>query len=857
MIPLRLSVRNFLCYGENQETLNLEGVHVACLCGDNGHGKSALLDAMTWALWGQARAARQEDLIHQGKTDMQVDLGFSVGGQEYRVVRRHSRGTRGRQGATDVQLLVASKEGFRPITENSIRETEERIQNLLRMDYTTFTNTAFLLQGKADKFTTSSPMDRKRLLAEVLRLESFERATERAKEQVRSIEQKEHQLRGEIEALDYQLQQLPVYQQKMEEAKRQIEELLPPMEAYRQNVTALEEVVHHLHLQQEEMNRLQDDLSRARQEQQLLTEQVTSQETRLARIEALVKERGEIEERYNQWRQLRDYEEALELTQQEADILIQRRNVLQQAVNQERERLQSQANHLKERLQRELEPKEARIPALEQERETAQSQSKHLEKAEVLLLTQRQRLEEVGARVEGVATLQRILHGEIDQLKTRVVLLSQEDAWCPLCKTPLDSENRHRLEEELHQQEIEVHQRQSDYQRELLVLEKDRWDLRSGVEQQEQELAQRRQEHQVTLTRLDGALAETRKAAGDMILVRQELISLEERLATKEYAFQDQEDLNQVEQDIEKLGYEPTQHQKVRQQVRALAEYPGLHLQLQEAANSLEEERRVLETARHMEQRRINDVAEAQEREVVLKETVRDLPYQEDLLAKARGAWVALEEQSQVVAEMIKRCQWEVEHLEGVGLQKIERGKHLANLQQLRSVYEELSVAFGKNGIQAYLIDEALPELEQEANALLARLTDNRMHLKLETQRQRRTTKGDPIETLDIHIADELGTRRYELFSGGEAFRVNFALRVALSKLLAHRAGAPLPTLFVDEGFGTQDATGRERLVDVINSIQEDFEKIIVITHIDEIKDLFPVRIEVQKTEAGSIFWMS
>jgi exonuclease SbcC len=58
--------------------------------------------------------------------------------------------------------------------------------------------------------------------------------------------------------------------------------------------------------------------------------------------------------------------------------------------------------------------------------------------------------------------------------------------------------------------------------------------------------------------------------------------------------------------------------------------------------------------------------------------------------------------------------------------------------------------------------------------------------------------------------------------------------------------------LIIDEGFGTQDAEGRERLVEAINSIQEDFIRILVITHIEELKDAFPVRIEVTKTETGS-----
>jgi DNA repair protein SbcC/Rad50 len=107
-------------------------------------------------------------------------------------------------------------------------------------------------------------------------------------------------------------------------------------------------------------------------------------------------------------------------------------------------------------------------------------------------------------------------------------------------------------------------------------------------------------------------------------------------------------------------------------------------------------------------------------------------------------------------------------------------------------------------------------------------------------------------ETLEIQIRDNEGSRDYEMFSGGEAFRVNFAIRLALSEVLAQRAGARLQTLVIDEGFGSQDAQGRQRLVEAINLVRKDFEKILVITHIDELKDAFSTRIEVEKTARGS-----
>ena len=161
--------------------------------------------------------------------------------------------------------------------------------------------------------------------------------------------------------------------------------------------------------------------------------------------------------------------------------------------------------------------------------------------------------------------------------------------------------------------------------------------------------------------------------------------------------------------------------------------------------------------------------------------------------------------------------------------------------------------AFGKDGVPALLIEQSLPQIEMKANELLDRLSDGQMSIRFITQTEYKDKKRDDLrETLDIQISDSAGLRNYEMYSGGEAFRVNFAIRLALSEVLAQRKGARLQTLVIDEGFGSQDARGRQRLIEAINLVKDDFAKILVITHLDELKDVFPTRIEVEKTERGS-----
>ncbi|MEX0672271.1 MAG: SbcC/MukB-like Walker B domain-containing protein, partial [Candidatus Babeliales bacterium] len=99
---------------------------------------------------------------------------------------------------------------------------------------------------------------------------------------------------------------------------------------------------------------------------------------------------------------------------------------------------------------------------------------------------------------------------------------------------------------------------------------------------------------------------------------------------------------------------------------------------------------------------------------------------------------------------------------------------------------------------------------------------------------------------------DAVGIRPYEMFSGGEAFRIDFALRIAISKLLARRAGTSLQTLIIDEGFGSQDEEGLSHIMDALYKIQDDFSKIIIVSHLPSMKNQFPVHFIVEKGAQGS-----
>jgi exonuclease SbcC len=198
------------------------------------------------------------------------------------------------------------------------------------------------------------------------------------------------------------------------------------------------------------------------------------------------------------------------------------------------------------------------------------------------------------------------------------------------------------------------------------------------------------------------------------------------------------------------------------------------------------------------------------------------------------------------------RLQQQQHHLKSLNQQYQTLKKQLDSAQKNYRIYSELSYAFGKKGIQSLMIENILPELEAQTNRVLARLSSHQLHVQFITQKSQKTKKDKWVETLDILIADAQGTRPYETYSGGEAFRVNFAVRLALAKLLAQQSGTALQMLIIDEGFGTQDEEGCDRLIAAINAISPEFACILTITHLSFFKEAFPLRIEVTKTANGS-----
>src|SRR4051794_2050561 len=249
MIPLALNLRNFMSYTDVHEPLSFEGIHVAVLTGDNGHGKSALLDAITWALWGRARARSVDELIHAGAAEMEVEFEFQLDEHQYRVIRKRQR--RGKSGHSDLQFAILSDGGYKPLTGGSVTETERLIERTLRMSYETFTSSSFIQQGRADTFTTNSPAERKRVLAEILELGYYDELEGRAKERFKDCEARLADERRLAQEWEVEINRRPEYQAELDRLKAELavlDERCAALEAQcqllRERVAGLEAIQH-------------------------------------------------------------------------------------------------------------------------------------------------------------------------------------------------------------------------------------------------------------------------------------------------------------------------------------------------------------------------------------------------------------------------------------------------------------------------------------------------------------------------------------------------------------------------------------------------------------------------------------
>ncbi len=350
----------------------------------------------------------------------------------------------------------------------------------------------------------------------------------------------------------------------------------------------------------------------------------------------------------------------------------------------------------------------------------------------------------------------------------------------------------------------------------------------------------------------EGPCQDECKYLKDAIAARDSLPSLEAALVElqKEQSPQTDE-VSMLEQALAALGYDTDAHAELRRSMAEAERKLGAKPAIAKAEAGIEAAEKLIKEATKRKDEALNDMGTSRRKLNELRSRLKELePLAAEVIEKKRVLDVETSKEADCRTKVAKLEQRLSDAQKNV-VEKRKAEERLAQARQELQALEVLAQAFGPKGIPSAIQKNVVPEIEILANKMLERLTKGRFQVELKTEKEGKTT-GTEQDILKVVAYDRGIERGYLTYSGAEKFMIDIALRCAISHFLANRAGAEVRLFILDEGIGCCDASNRDAVLGALLEIAKDFGLVLVITHLDELKDAFPQRIEVKPGPEGS-----
>jgi len=356
MIPIQLYISGFLSYRDAVD-LDFTLLDLACISGHNGAGKSSLLDAITWSLFGEARGKGMDVInLNQDVKEARVALTFQYEGNIYRVQRTLPRNKSTvlefqvlDRGDENQEIRLVNQGQWRPLTEKTTRETQARIEQTLQLDYETFINASFFLQGKADQFTQKKASDRKAILSSILGLEIWETYKNRTAERRKQIESEVNTIDGRIAEIDAELAEEEIRKARLSELKNNLNQLSSARVTQEKIVENIKNTTLVLKQQKELVETLEKTLRNSRFSLSSLEVKLTGKVSERENYVDLVNRAKEIEAEYKRWKKVKEELGELENSSFVAREYEAKRQPLVDAIYAERNELEKERSVLSNR----------------------------------------------------------------------------------------------------------------------------------------------------------------------------------------------------------------------------------------------------------------------------------------------------------------------------------------------------------------------------------------------------------------------------------------------------------------------------------------------------------------------------
>ncbi|MDH4131013.1 MAG: SMC family ATPase [Gemmatimonadota bacterium] len=775
MLIERVRLVNFR---QHEDTELVLGAGLTGVIGANGAGKTTILEAIAWALYGAEAARGTRDTIRRRgalpRAAVRVELQFVLGPHRYRVVRSLSSAELFQDGDT---ASIA----------DSLAAVTEKITRLLGMSREEFFNTYFTGQKQLAIMGAMKPVERAQFLARVLGYDRLQRAQELLRERRAAARARLQAIEAGLpdpaeldaeegrarERLEQASAREAATRVALEAAEARAADAMPRWSAAQQQRERVAALQSDLRLAEHHVTAARDGFSQLDRELVAASDARTrleSHKARLAPLEQLRAERHRLDE------------QAGFFTRQQA---------AQAQLEEARLGLQSLRNRA------------ARLPVAEVIEQATARAEKLREALESLDASRQERrslwdrdLQDARTKLVALRDQYKDLKEQLDRVNT-----AGEGGACPTCARPLGVEYEHvvgMLDRQL--QDVMFN---GNYF-------KSRVDQLSVEPPELKELDQQREQAEAELATATSVLAGLQAQAREGVALQKEQVRMEARVAEFEAAAREGP-----------TGYDPNRHSEVR---RLLGELEPLALQAERWRVAAERAETLLPEAERAERLLTEREAEAG----AIRDALGEIGYSDESYEDARQAWEAAqrwrrEAELGTVQARGDRIAAE-EGRQAVARRREERDRRDAerrDAQRVVAMHNELDRAF--TDLRTDLNTQLRPDLSDLASGFLRDLSGG---------------KYSDLELDEDYVATivEGGDPR-PVISGGEEDIASLALRLAISQMIADRAGQPLSLLVLDEVFGSLDDERRGSVLELLRSLADRFPQVILITHIEGVRE--------------------
>ncbi len=749
------------------------------IIGPNGAGKSTILEAVAWALYGQGAARGNRDSIRfvraGARSSVRVELDFELGGHRYRVVR----------GLNNAELFLDGSDA--PIA-NSIGAVNDLLQRRLGMSRTEFFHTYFTGQKELNVMSSMGPTERSQFLSRVLGYERLRVAQESVRERKRLLAAELTGIRTGMPDADAVSRALNESGLRKVEAERALSESTAAFERATRTLS--------------ELTPGWTEAQAARDRYQELSAELRVVDGELA---ALQRDKERLDRELDGTATARE-----ELERLAVELAPLATYSTEHARLEELARAEGRRQTLNEAwkvLSEELIVRRARRSQIAGAPTIVAEVSVSLDSRRRMLEETLEQLEQ--ARTEWVRDRQeaetkrdalRTQYAEIKKQRDRIVELG-EDGACPTCTRVL-GENFRTVLDQVDEQLDTITVDGRYFATRLTQLEPVPPEVQQGEDM--------RRDLQREIGDLEGTLARLRGEVQELTALDREVTLKEERLAV-------------MTRDLESIpeGYDATRHLELRAMIDGLAAVNDratrFSAQLEREPELLAEHERVVTKTTSLQER----LAHLHTERDTMRFSERDFIAARDAQEAATRAVRDTEVKRAGAAAELKAAARAVEGATAA----------MQDLQRLR----DTEAALARDRKLHQLLDDELtdlrtdlnhalrPELSELASAFLAELTDHRYSdLELDD---------------DYNIVVSEDGRPKPVISGGEEDLANLVLRLAISQMIAERAGQAFSLLVLDEIFGSLDDVRRHNVVELLRRLNDRFEQVVLITHIEAVRD--------------------